>query len=144
MRFSQELIDLAYEIPEYEPKKPNVNILYFSDTYNKEYYNLVKFLDDNNINYVPILMHERMVDETFVKMLLDFAPNGFDDIVRKTYFNTLYPNLIYNDVKFNRMVNIIVNNYVDVLKSAMFVGTDGVLKTQVNEFNLRKIKRSTK
>ena len=144
MKFSQELIDLAYEIPDYEPKKPNVNILYFSDTYNKEYYNLVKMLDENNVNYVPILMHERMVDEEFVKLLLEFSPNGFDDIVRKTYFNTLYPNLIYNEVKFNRMVNIIVNNYVDILKSAMFVGDDGILRTQAIEKDFKKYFKGNK
>jgi hypothetical protein len=117
------------KIPDFQPTKPNVNILYFSDNNHKDYYTMVNFLDENNINYVPVLMHERMVNEQFIKLLLDFSVSGFDDIVRKSYFKTLFPDFVYEDVKTSKMISLLEKYYIDLLRPVIFVGDDGIIRT---------------
>lgn len=129
----------------YEIKKPNVNILYFVDINHKDYHQAITILDKFNITYVPIKMHERMVDGDFIELLLSWATNGFDDIVRKTFFNYLYPDLDYNEITYNKMVSLIMENYVDLLKPFIFVGSDGTMITQAKDADFKKyIKRGDK
>lgn len=125
-------------VTEYEIKKPNVNILYYVDINHKDYHQAVTILDKYNIGYVPIRMHERMVDDDFIEMLLSWSTNGFDDIVRKTFFNYLHPNLDYNEIKYSEMVKHITNNYVDLLKPFIFVGSDGTMITQAKDAYFKK------
>lgn len=122
----------------YEIKKPNVNILYFVDINHKDYHQAITILDKFNITYVPIKMHERMVDGDFIELLLSWATNGFDDIVRKTFFNYLYPDLDYNEITYNKMVSLIMENYVDLLKPFIFVGSDGTMITQAKDADFKK------
>ena len=128
----------AKKIPDYIPTKPNVNILYFTDTNHKDYYTMMSFLDENQINYVPVLMHERMINKDFISLILDFTQSGFDDIVRKSYFKILYPNEVYEDTTTSEMIGMIEKNYVDLLKPVLFVGDDGIMRTQPTKKEFQK------
>jgi arsenate reductase-like glutaredoxin family protein len=99
---------------------------------------MMSFLDENQINYVPVLMHERMVDKDFISLILDFTQSGFDDIVRKSYFKILYPNEVYEDTKTSEMIRLIEKNYVDLLKPVLFVGDDGIMRTQPTKKEFEK------
>lgn len=123
---------------DYEVKKPNVNILYYVDINHKDYHQAITILDKFNISYVPVRMHERMIDEDFIEMLLSWSTNGFDDIIRKTFFNYIYPSVDYNEVKYSQMVKYIIENYVDLLKPFIFVGSDGVMITQAKENDFKQ------
>lgn len=119
-------------------RNPNVNILYYVDINHKDYHQAVTILDKYDVGYVPVRMHERMVNEDFIETLLSWSQNGFDDIVRKTFFNYLFPSLDYNELKYSEMVKCIVENYVDLLKPFIFIGSDGTMITQAKENDFKK------
>lgn len=131
--FSEKLMSLARKIPDYEPKKPNQNILFYLDTNYKDYYKAMNILDELNIKYVPVRLHERMVDKKFLSMLLEFTSNGFDDIIRLNSFESLFPELDYQDVSYSDMLNYIELNYLDLLKSFIFLGKDGKIVSKATE-----------
>lgn len=134
------LYEQAKRVPDYRVRKPNVNILFYVDTNYKEYHKIIKILDDLEINYVPIRVHERMVNSEFISMLLDFSNAGFDDIVRPSFVRMLYPELNYDDITTLEMMAMLQENYVDLLKQAIFVGKNGVLTTSTIKFDYEQFK----
>lgn len=135
-----KLYEQAKLVNDYRPAKPNVNILFYVDTNYKEYHKIVRILDNLEINYVPIRIHERMVNREFIEMLLDYSERGFDDIVRTSFVRMLYPDAVYEDLTTSQMIKMIEENYVDLLKQAIFVGSNGVLTTSSIEFDYQQYK----
>ena len=144
MKFSERLYELARPFYNYKPTTPNVPILYYVDINHKEYNQVVNFLDKNNISYVPIKIHERMVNEAFIHTLLGWTKRGFDEIVRKNFYNYLYPSYPYEEVKTSEMVAYIIKDYVDLLTPFIFVDTEGNLITKAVEREFTKYKGDKK
>jgi arsenate reductase-like glutaredoxin family protein len=141
MRFSDRMYELARPFYNYKPATPNVPILYYVDINHKEYHQVVNFLDKNDINYVPIKLHERMVDEAFIHVLLGWTKGGFDDIVRLNFFKYLYPNVDIQELRTKELVKMIVKDYVDLLSPFIFVDTEGNMITRAVERDFLKYKK---
>lgn len=144
MKFSEKLYEMARPFYDYKPITPNVPILYYVDIGHKEYHQVVNFLDKYNIGYVPIKIHERMVTVEFVHTLLGWTKNGFDDIVRKNFYNYLYPSYPYEEVKTSEMVEYIIKDYVDLLTPFIFIDTEGNVITKALEREFKKYKEGAK
>lgn len=141
MKFSEHLYELARPFYDYKPETPNVPILYYVDINHKDYHQVINYLDKHKINYVPVLIKPKMMTEEFVHLLLSWTKNGFDDIVRKTFFKYLFPKDDYNELKTSKMVQYLINNYVDLLKPFIWVDSEGDMITTPSEKEFKKYTR---
>lgn len=98
------------------------NFLFYTDK-NKQYQDMKAILNKLEIKYVEIRLNDAIVDEKFIVMLVERSTNGFDDLVKspKRYM----PDLDLDEIKFNDFVKVIVENYENALKTAIFFGQLG-------------------
>jgi hypothetical protein len=118
--------------------KPNCNILYYFNK-NREFNRFTEMLDKVGVKYIPIRIHEGMIDETFIYTMLDYYKNGtspqtklnFDDLMKKRSSQKWDFDL--DAISTKQLVKKIVENPSEYLVQAWFLGVsggEGVITTQ--------------
>lgn len=99
------------------------NVLYYFRDGDREYKRCVQILDKLHIPYIPIKIHDRMLDETFIKIMLEFCENGFEDLLKNP--KRMNIQLDFDKLTTNELISIIVRERDNVLKNVWFLGLSG-------------------
>jgi len=94
------------------------NFLYYH-TANRPYVEIKKILKNLGIEYKEVKMSNNLITREFVGILAERCENGFDDLIKTNIQKDC------DDLKYSEMVELIVKDYKEILKSAIFFGKMG-------------------
>jgi arsenate reductase-like glutaredoxin family protein len=96
------------------------NVLYYF-TKGREFNATKGLLDRMGISFLPIQIHDRMIDKQFIEILLNYCENGFDDLLKPSKNKTI-DGIVIDELKVSELISIIVDKKMEVLKPVLFLG----------------------
>lgn len=103
--------------------KLKANVLYYFREGEREYKRAVEILENLGIEYIPIKIHDRMLDENFIELMLEYCHNGFDDLIKNPKKMVL--DIDYDTITTKQLIKLIAKEKDNILRPVWFLGLSG-------------------